>query len=459
MKTDIEPFQTLLMPVIVALAFTAVEAAAQNSTRTLWDNPVLQKRLMGSFGFDSAVEPSLSENEQVDHDRIIPLVQDDPERALQLFATLRDLPGSSARFDFLIGNIHFQKDRKPLAMESFQKAIEKFPTYRQAHNNLAILYSQTGQAREAIRHFTEAIKLGSADGTSYGLLGVAYISTENYIAAEEAFRSAMVLSPEVKDWEMGLLRALYSQEKFTEVISMLDRMVKIRPEDNTLWMLQANAYLARKEPLAAAANYEVLDRMGKLPPEALTTLGDIYVNEGLLEVAADVYLRGYDKNPAAGVSGPLRAAEVLLAREGFSAARNLLGEVRKRNAREVTPEDTKRMLKLEAKVALAEGQEDESAKLLQQIVEKDPLDGESLLLLGQHFQREGNPEKAIFYFETAAGIEASEADAKVRHAQLLVGQGKYQEAIPLLKRAQEVKPRENVGKFLEDLERFMRARR
>ena len=33
------------------------------------------------------------------------------------------------------------------------------------------------------------------------------------------------------------------------------------------------------------------------------------------------------------------------------------------------------------------------------------------------------------------------------------------ESIPLLKRAQEVKPSEGVGRFLEDLERYMKSRR
>ena len=47
----------------------------------------------------------------------------------------------------------------------------------------------------------------------------------------------------------------------------------------------------------------------------------------------------------------------------------------------------------------------------------------------------------------------------MRLAQLYTGMGKYADAIPLLKRAQDIKPRESVGKFLEELERFMKNRR
>ena len=50
--------------------------------------------------------------------------------------------------------------------------------------------------------------------------------------------------------------------------------------------------------------------------------------------------------------------------------------------------------------------------------------------------------------------EAFEADAKVRHAQLLISQSKYREALPLLKRAQAIKPRDNVAQYLDQVERL-----
>ena len=85
----------------------------------------------------------------------------------------------------------------------------------------------------------------------------------------------------------------------------------------------------------------------------------------------------------------------------------------------------------------------------------DPLDGETLILLGQHYAAT-NVEKAVFYFERAEGVEKTEADARLRHAQVLVRNGKYQEALPLLKRALELKPREDVQRYAEQVERAAR---
>jgi len=61
-------------------------------------------------------------------------------------------------------------------------------------------------------------------------------------------------------------------------------------------------------------------------------------------------------------------------------------------------------------------------------------------------------------FERAAGIGQYEAEASLRHAQCLVRAGRYRQAVPLLKRTQELRPREDVGRYLEQVERVARAR-
>ncbi len=96
--------------------------------------------------------------------------------------------------------------------------------------------------------------------------------------------------------------------------------------------------------------------------------------------------------------------------------------------------------------------------MLEEIVGLDPLDGEALILLGQHSNRNGDTERAVFYYERAANIEKYEADARVRHAQLLVGMGKYDEALPLLRKAQQLKPRDDVLKYMEQVERIAKPR-
>ena len=135
-----------------------------------------------------------------------------------------------------------------------------------------------------------------------------------------------------------------------------------------------------------------------------------------------------------------------------------MAEITRLRGESLATEDQKDMLKLRARLAVATGASEEEAKILQEIVAIDPLDGEALILLGQHSARGGNPEQAVFYYERAANLEKFEADAKVRHAQMLVGQGKYQEALPLLRRAQSIKPRDNIQQYLEQIERVAQGK-
>ena len=211
--------------------------------------------------------------------------------------------------------------------------------------------------------------------------------------------------------------------------------------------------------LKAATDYEVMHMTGEPTAESLNTLGDIYVNEEMFDLAARAYLDAYTLGDPGDVSGPLRAAEILVGRDGLSQAKDLLAETERQAGDQLDEDSELQILRLESRIAKAEGRDQEAAEMLEQIVELDPLDGESLILLGQHFANSAQPEKARFLYERAANLEDFTADANVRLAQLLVRQNKYAEAIPLLERAQQINPRDSVEDFLDDLERFVKAKR
>ena len=63
------------------------------------------------------------------------------------------------------------------------------------------------------------------------------------------------------------------------------------------------------------------------------------------------------------------------------------------------------------------------------------------------------------WYPRAASIESVEGKAKIHQAQVLVGLDRYPEAIALLRRAQEIQPREDVARYIEQVERVSRQRR
>jgi tetratricopeptide (TPR) repeat protein len=302
------------------------------------------------------------------------------------------------------------------------------------------------------------IELGGGDALTYGLLGFAYSSSDNSLSAESAYRMAVLIDPATLDWQMGLARSLFKQERYAEAVALCKGMIEAHPERADLWLLQANAYIGLNQPLKAAENYELVDRLGQATVESLNMLGDIYVNESLFEMAVNAYIRALEKNPDGSAERAIRASKVLIARGALEETKRLIARIENLHGERLDTAGRKDLLKLRARIAVAEGSGAEEAKVLEEIVALDPLDGEALILLGQHAARANDVEKALFYYERAESLEKFEADAKIRHAQLLVGQGKYAEALPLLRRAQELKPRDDIQKYLDQIERVAKSR-
>lgn len=419
----------------------------------LWSDPSFRRRLAESYLAETEVEPRLTtadrERLQRAFDRLAAGDLDGAERLL-LEARGEE---ESAVFDVTLGNVLSQREDLERAVAAYRAAVEKFPRFRRAWRSLGLIHVRRGELAEAARALTRVIELGGGDALTYGLLGSAHAGLGSQLAAESAFRMAALLEPDALDWKLGLARSFVQQERFAEAASLCGDLIEAQPERAELWLLQGGAFLGLGQPLRAAEAYELADRLGGATAASLAMLGDIYVNEGLFDLATAAHLRALDEDPQAGLQRPLRAAAVLTARGALGETRRLIEGIETLGGERLGDAERRELLGLRARLAVAEGDGDEEARVLEEIVRLDPLDGEALILLGRHAGRTGDPERAAFWLERAASLEAFEADAKLRHGQLLVQQGSYAEALPLLRRAQALEPRESVREYIEEVER------
>lgn len=426
----------------------------------IWNSPQFQKQFTESYIAVTDVEPRVTMDEREKMQKILKFISDDQMEEAKRYIEKYRNEAASAVFDFTLANIYFQDEQLDKAAEIYQVAVEKYPKFLRAWRNLSIIYIRKSEFAKALPALTKVIELGGGDALIYGLLGFAYSTPDigNYLSAESAYRMAILMDAETLDWKMGLARSLFKQERYAEAASLCSTLIDENPDKAELWLLQANAFIGLNKPLKAAENYEFVDRLGASTEESLNMLGDIYINEELFAMAVDSYIRALEEFPDVKVKRAIRAAKVLAGRGAFEETQRLITRIEDLREQELDVETRKDILKLRARLAVAKGQGDEEVSVLEEIVELDPLDGEALILLGQHARRSGDLEKAVFYFERAASIEDYEADAKVRHAQLLVSQGKYSDALPLLKRAQMLKPREDVQKYLEQVQQVAKNR-
>ncbi|HKY31247.1 MAG TPA: tetratricopeptide repeat protein [Candidatus Polarisedimenticolia bacterium] len=435
----------------------AAGAAGQETASGPWSDPEFQRRFAASYAAAGEHEPRVSVEERAALEGIIPLMGTDLAQAAASLAPLAT-PEASAAIDFTLGNIHYQLERIDEAIASYQAALAKFPDFRRAHKNLALASVRAGRMPEAVGAFTRLIELGGADAYSYGLLGHAYAAQEQFLAAESAYRQASLLHPVSLEWKLGIVRCLLRQQKHGEAAGLLDALLHEHPGRADFWLLQANAYLGMKQPMDAARNHEILARLGKGTPETMETLAGIYLNESLADPAARAYARAMEMDPGSAAERGVRGAEALAARGAVEQASALLAAARAAGGEAMDPALLRSALRLQARLSAAEGGGAEAARILEEIVALDPLDGEALMQLADLRARGGDVDRALFLYERAESLPRHESDAKLRRAQLLVRQSRFQDAVPLLRRVQELTPRDDVARYLEQVERIARGR-
>lgn len=449
-----------LLLLVLGLALNATSLHAQRSATNpgaeLWKDPEFVKTFIGSYAFLIGYEPKISDEEKEALRALIDLIKASPQAAIaQLRPQVK--ASSSAAFDFILANLYFQEGNLKEAEQFYKTAVKKYPNFRRAYKNLGLVQVQGGNFKDAIPSIAKALELGEVDGRAYGLLAYGYLTEGKYYPAEAAYRQAILIQPDQKDWKIGLARCLLETERYNEAISLFDTLLQDEPDNSDFWLLQSNAFIGNEQSLRAAQNLEVVRRMGKAELSTLTLLGDIYMNNTIPDLALNAYLSAVEMAQPQDVDALLRATNILTRSTNFEQAANLIKDIRKNNALTLSPKQDLELLNQEAKIARAEGNDDAAVVILNKIVERDALNGEAIIELANYYADKDMLPEAINRYEQAAKINAFERQALIAHGQTLVRNAKYRDALPLLKRALQLKAEPNLEDYTARVERAAKS--
>jgi tetratricopeptide (TPR) repeat protein len=462
MQTDTFNYTTMrtrIQQLILGATLAACTVSAQSSTSSIasdmWNDPAFIKTFTGSYGFLAGYEPQISDDEKEALRGLIDLIKASPKVAIQqLQPQIKE--SSSAAFDFVLANLYFQDGNLPKAEEYYSNAIRKHPDFRRAYKNLGLVQVQDGNFDDAIKTISKSLELGEVDGRAYGLLGYGYLTQQRYYPAEAAYRQAILMQPEVTDWKVGLARCLLETQRYADAIALFDTLIKDAPDNADYWLMQGNAYLGKGDSLLAAKNIEVVRLMGKADLTTLTLLGDIYMNNDAPELALEAYQASLASAGKEDSKALLRAAELLTRSGNYELALTMIADTRDHFGSELKEKDDFKLLTLEAKIARAQGDDAKAVAALNRIVEHDALNGEAIIELANYYADQDDLAKAINRYEQAAKIEAYERQALVAHAQALVRKNNYKDALPLLRRALQLKSDNNLEDYAQRVERAAR---
>jgi tetratricopeptide (TPR) repeat protein len=153
----------------------------------------------------------------------------------------------------------------------------------------------------------------------------------------------------------------------------------------------------------------------------------------------------------------------------WKEASDVAVKIKTKYAKQFSSEEANKFDSLRAEILFALDRKDEAVQALEELVKRDPLNGRVLLLLAGHYSTNFRERldkdqtkadefaaQAIFLYERAANLDDTntKASALMRHGQILVRQKKYTEAVKFLERSHALKPRESLGKYLEQVRRI-----
>jgi tetratricopeptide (TPR) repeat protein len=360
---------------------------------------------------------------------------------------------ASAAIDFAIANFQFQTEQYEAAAAAYRNAIAKLPTFLSAHKNLARVYLLDGKDNDAIAVCQWLVEEGLADADALLLFGHALVGQESWVAAETAYRQALLLKTDSSDAQSGLARCLISQERYHEARSLLRTMLKNNPTRSEFWSLLANLNVSLNETVAAIHVLETARRMNCCNGSMLGLLGDLYLNAGRPEDAVSSYEAALgagwdDKNHL------IRATEGMLHLGDAKGAEAMLTQAEKALAPEVR--DSFELRRLKAELSALKGDLSGAITAFQSLTERDPLNGKVLLRLGDLLHEQGELGRAELNYERAGRLSATRVDALIKRAQLAVQRERYEEAVELLEAAEAIESRPHVARYLTQVRRLVR---
>lgn len=422
----------------------------------LWKSVSFRKTITASYGIDSRIEPRITEDEAFYLDQSAAQMSANDRTAA--VKTLREssLLSDSPAMLFSLATLEFEAEEEEESLKHFASAIEQFPNFRDAHRNLAVALIRTEEFEKAKEHLVRAIELGSREGLTSGLLGYCHARNGHHQAALDAYRLAMLTQPEERQWRIGEAQALQSLGRPREAASIYQSLIDDTPTEMVVWLTQADSWIALDEPLRAASNLELVHRTGALDASATLSLGHLYLQNQLPDLAFERYQAAIAASEPVHFSRAVEALEMLVDSGEWERGNSLAALLENSDTyrREIESENAdheilSRLTRSRALLELETGEAEAGALRVEEWLRVEPLDGQALILLARFREDSGNREEAEMLLEQAARVPASAAAAHLAHGRLLVAEAEYTEAIRHLETAYELDPRESIGEYIK----------
>lgn len=296
-----------------------------------------------------------------------------------------------------LGTIYKNKGSFPLAIDMYQKALQKDPKDVESLSSLAFCQEKAGKVSDAIISYEQAAVLNTGSVREYKSLGDLYMKTGKKEQAVKAYRNFLEKTPEpaiaalVGNFE-------YDRKRYGDAVKYF-AMVKGTPAyDATLMERHADAALQAGNITDAEEIYRTLTVKAPKNPGPFKSLYEITLKAGRKKEAAD-YLEKYCALKPLDASSLQKSGDLQYELKNQAAAiaayRNLL---------KADPK-AKGFYKRYLELVSTQGTPAEKVAVLNSAVEAGEADADAYIQLGTTYMNAKNYSKALQHFEKASQLD------------------------------------------------------
>ena len=356
----------------------------------------------------------------------------------------------SATVLYVIGHSYFSLQRYLPAETAFRLVLDALPNHVRAHESLGMLYLRTERYEDARVHFAALAELGRNTAPVHAATGYLEQKTHRYGAAAHAFQRALVLAPDDRSAQRGLLHALTATREHSKARALVEQLLQAEPSDPDLWRYRAQIALSADDRAVALASLETALRLGDDSVANRQTCAALHMETGSIARAVEL-MRG----PAArGLQFSLvdQALGWLANENAWDRFRELFGSV---DRAALSGTDQSRLLARRATLALHDGNTQAASTALQEALTLDPANADALLALGQILRTQRDYGRADLVYRRASAYGAVRDSALVARVDVAIAQENFDNALTILRNGVTSSPthadlRRNVD-VLEDI--------
>ena len=258
----------------------------------------------------------------------------------------------------LLGDACNQMGQHDKAVASYQHVLNLKPDFAEIHNNLGIIFRDTGRLQEAEPCFQQALKIKPDYVEAHINLGVVLKNTGRLSEAEASYRLALLFKPDSAEAYTNLGNLLKESGRLDEAESCYRKALHIKPDWAEGYFNLGVAMQASGRLTEAEISYLQALQLKPDFAEAHSNLGNTLKESGRLKDAEVCYRKALEINPNAAelhsnlgvvlkdlcrlTEAELSCRQALFIHPDFAGAHNNLGVILKESGRLLEAEQSYR---------------------------------------------------------------------------------------------------------------------